>query len=91
MISLCLVIQLTCTHLALGQLRLDCWPGFTLRSITEQVHDDSSLADGLIHLKEVLSWDPTIPGHSLDFRYSTLKGFHTVVHPSTIVHSSERQ
>lgn len=48
------------THLSLCQLRLDGWPGLTLGSITEQVHDDGTLGDSLINLKQVLSWNPAI-------------------------------
>jgi hypothetical protein len=76
------------THLALSQLRLDRWPSLTLSSIAEQVHDDSAFADSLIHLEKVLSWDPAIPGRSLDFMYTTMGGFHTVRHLSMIGHSS---
>jgi hypothetical protein len=77
-----------CTHLALGQLRLDRWPRLTLSSIAKQVHDDSAFADSLIHLKKVLSWDPAIPGCLLAFKYTIMRRFHTVQHPSMIVHSS---
>jgi hypothetical protein len=47
-------------YLSLGDLGLDCWPGLTLSSITEQVHDDGTLGDSLINIEEVLSWDPAI-------------------------------
>ena len=40
------------------------WPCLTLRSITEQVHDDSSLLDGLVDIEEVLARNPAIL-HSL--------------------------
>lgn len=39
---------------------LDSWPGLGLSSVTEQVHDDGTLGDGLINLEQVLSWNPTI-------------------------------
>jgi len=48
------------TCLALGDLGLNCWPGLALSSITEQVHDDCTLGDGLINLEKVLAWHPTI-------------------------------
>ena len=47
-------------HLALGQLRLDGRPCLGLSSIREQVHDDSTLADGLVHLEQVCPRDPAI-------------------------------
>lgn len=47
-------------HLALGQLRLDGRPCLGLSSIREQVHDDSTLANGLVHLEQVCSRDPAI-------------------------------
>lgn len=36
------------------------WPGLTLRSVTEQVHDDGSLVDGLVNVEEVLAGDPAV-------------------------------
>lgn len=77
-----------CTCLALGQLRLDRWPGFTLSSIAEQVHDDSAFADSIINLEQVLSWNPAIPEYYLAFIYTIAGRFHTVQHLSMIVHSS---
>jgi hypothetical protein len=47
-------------YLSLGDLWLDCWPGLTLSSITEQVHNDGTLGDSLINVEEVLSWNPSI-------------------------------
>jgi hypothetical protein len=76
-----------CTYLALGQLWLDRWPGLTLSSIAEQVHDNSAFADSLIHFEKVLSWDPAIPSFSLAVIY-TMKYLHTVRHLSMIAHSS---
>ena len=35
-------------------------PGLRLGSITEQVHDDGTLGDGLIDLEQVLARDPAI-------------------------------
>jgi hypothetical protein len=49
-----------CAHLALGQLRLDGWPCLGLSSIRKQVHDDSTLANGLVHLEQVCSRDPAV-------------------------------
>lgn len=48
------------TDLSLGELRLDGWPSLGLSGITQQVHDDGTLGDSLINLKQVLSWNPTI-------------------------------
>lgn len=48
------------TYLALGELWLDVWPGFGLRSVGKEVHDDGSLGDGLVDVKEVLALNPTI-------------------------------
>jgi hypothetical protein len=48
------------TYLSLGELRLDGGPGLTLCSITEEVHDDGTLADGLIDLEKVLSGNPAV-------------------------------
>lgn len=36
------------------------WPGLTLCSITEQVHDDRALLDRLIDFEEVLAWHPSV-------------------------------
>lgn len=36
------------------------WPCLALSSITEQVHDDGSLVDGLVDIEEVLAGDPAI-------------------------------
>jgi hypothetical protein len=47
-------------YLSLGDLRLDSGPGLRLGSVTEQVHDDGTLGDGLIDIEEVLSWNPAI-------------------------------
>lgn len=48
------------SNLSLGELGLDCWPCLTLSGITEQVHDDGSLGDGLINLEEGLAWHPAV-------------------------------
>lgn len=48
------------TRLSLGDLRLDVGPSLGLSSITEQVHDDGALGDGLVDLKQVLAGDPAI-------------------------------
>lgn len=48
------------TYLALGYLGLDSGPGLALRSITEEVHDDGTLADGLVDLEEVLARHPAV-------------------------------
>jgi hypothetical protein len=48
------------TDLALDKLRLDVRPCLTLSSITEQVHDDCTLADGLVDVEEVLAGDPAV-------------------------------
>lgn len=47
-------------YLALGEQRLDRRPRLLLRSITEQVHDDRALLDGLLDLEQVLAWHPAI-------------------------------
>jgi hypothetical protein len=41
-------------------LRLDVGPGLALSSITEKVHDNGTLGDGLVNLKKVGSWDPAV-------------------------------
>jgi hypothetical protein len=48
------------SYLALGQLRLDVSPSLTLSSVREQVHDNGTPGDGLIHLEEVGAWNPSI-------------------------------
>lgn len=48
------------TRLSLGDLRLQVGPGLGLGSIGQQVHDDGSLADGLVDLEQVLAGDPAI-------------------------------
>ena len=48
------------SHLSLCQLRLDGRPRLALSSITKQVHDDCAFRDGLVHLEQVLAWDPAI-------------------------------
>ena len=47
-------------YLALGELGLDVRPCLALRSVTEQVHDDGTLADGLVDVEEVRACNPTI-------------------------------
>lgn len=48
------------TRLSLGNLRLDVGPGLRLGGVTEQVHDDGALGDGLVDLEQVLAGDPAI-------------------------------
>jgi hypothetical protein len=48
------------SYLALGQLWLDGWPCLTLGGIREQIHDDGTLADSLVHLEQVCARDPAI-------------------------------
>lgn len=48
------------SHLALCKLRLDVWPCLALSSITEQVHDDGTLGNSLVHLEKVCAWDPAV-------------------------------
>lgn len=48
------------TYLALGEHWLDVWPGLTLGGITEQVHDDGTLVDGLVDVEEVLASNPAV-------------------------------
>jgi len=48
------------TYLSLGELRLDGGPCLALGSITEKVHDDGTLADGLINLEKVLAGNPAV-------------------------------
>ena len=47
-------------YLSLGDLRFNRRPCFTLSSITKEVHDDGAFGNGLIHLKKIAAWDPTI-------------------------------
>lgn len=35
-------------------------PGLALGGVTEEVHDDGSLANGLVHLEEVLAGHPAV-------------------------------
>lgn len=53
-------VPLFVAHLALGKHGLDPGPSLTLRSITEQVHDDGTLANGLVDVEKVLARDPAI-------------------------------
>lgn len=48
------------TRLSLSDLRLDVGPSLGLSSITEQVHDDGALGDGLVDLEQVLAGDPAV-------------------------------
>lgn len=48
------------TNLALGQLRFDRGPRFTLRCIAEQIHDDGTLLYSFVDLEQVGSGDPAI-------------------------------
>lgn len=48
------------TNLALGQLRFDCGPRFTLGSVAEQVHDNGPLGYGFIDVEEISPWDPAV-------------------------------
>lgn len=47
-------------YLALSQHRLDVWPGLALGGVTQQVHDDAALLDGLVDLEQVLAGHPAI-------------------------------
>lgn len=47
-------------YLSLGQLGLDGRPSLTLGSITEQVHDDGALGDGLVDFEQILAGNPAI-------------------------------
>lgn len=47
-------------YLALGELRLDVRPGLRLGGIRQQIHDDCTLANGLVNVKQVLAWNPAI-------------------------------
>lgn len=68
------------TDLALGELRLDGWPGLGLSSITQQVHDDGTLGNGLINLEQVLSFFPTI-------LYSVFPGLTVLPHADNDIHA----
>jgi hypothetical protein len=46
--------------LSLGDQRLDLVPSLGLSGITEQVHDDGTLLDGLVDREQGLSGDPTV-------------------------------
>lgn len=35
-------------------------PGLTLSSVREQVHDDSTAGNGLVHLEQVGAWYPAV-------------------------------
>lgn len=48
------------TRLSLGDLRLDVGPGLRLGGVTEQVHDDGALGDGLVDFEQVLAGDPAV-------------------------------
>jgi hypothetical protein len=47
-------------YLALGELGLDVRPGRGLGGIGKKVHDDGTLADGLVNVEEVLALNPAI-------------------------------
>lgn len=51
--------------LALGDERLDVGPSLRLSSVREKVHDDSTLGDGSVNVKQVLTGDPTVLNGSL--------------------------
>lgn len=36
------------------------WPSLTLSGVGKQVHDDGSLANGLVHLEQVLARHPAV-------------------------------
>lgn len=36
------------------------WPSLALCGVTEQVHDDGALIDGLVDVEEVLAGDPAV-------------------------------
>ena len=46
--------------LALGDLGLDSGPGLALGGVTEEVHDDGTLGDGLVDLEQVLAGNPAV-------------------------------
>jgi hypothetical protein len=48
------------TYLALGEHGLDARPGLLLGGVTEQVHDDGTLLDGLVNLEKVDTGLPAI-------------------------------
>ena len=48
------------THLALGEHGLDVRPCLLLGSVTEKVHDNGSLVDGLVNLEEVDAGLPAV-------------------------------
>ncbi len=48
------------TYLALGQLRLDCGPRFTLGSVAKQVHDNGPLRYSFIDIEEIGPWNPAV-------------------------------
>ena len=48
------------TYLALGEHGLDARPGLLLGGVTEQVHDDGTLLDGLVNLEKVDAGLPAI-------------------------------
>ena len=48
------------SHLALGELGLDGGPSLGLGGVGKEVHDDGTLADGLVNVEEVLAGDPAI-------------------------------
>ncbi len=47
-------------YLALGKLGLDGGPSLRLGGVGEEVHDNGTLANGLVDLEEVLAGDPAI-------------------------------
>lgn len=54
------IYNVATTYLALGQLGLDGGPRLALSSVTEEVHDNGTLADSLVDLEEVLAGDPAV-------------------------------
>lgn len=53
-------LENACTYLSLGQLGLDSRPRLRLGCVREQVHDNCGLANGLVDVEQVLSWNPAI-------------------------------
>lgn len=47
-------------HLLLGEEGLDSGPSLGLGSVGEQIHDDGTLANGLVNVEKVLSGNPAI-------------------------------
>ena len=53
-------IHLGVAYLALDELGLDGGPSLRLSGVTEEVHDNGTLGDGLVDLEQVLARNPAI-------------------------------